>query len=222
MNPLKLSRFLLILILPVLIFLVSVNLAAFDNSFYSKKFREYGITNKIPDAEALNAKVMGFITGESNAISKVFNERERQHLADVRNLARNSNIAIYILVVLFVLLLVLFGLLLREESHIAGLIGKTLVYGGVFAIAAAIVLLLLALFNFNYAFDSFHKIFFQQGTYSFNPENELIVRLYPEQIFRDLGIKIIKTIFLISSIAIILGFILLSAFKKQKGYHWRS
>jgi uncharacterized membrane protein len=214
MNILKLSRFLLVLILPILIFLVSVDFAAFDDSFYRKKFDEYG-ARQIPDAEALHGKVMGYITGKSSSLPNLFNEREKQHLTDVRNLVKDFNIAIYVFSVLFVLLLVLFGFLLREEPHIIGFIGKTLIYGGILAIIISIVLLLFALFSFAPAFDLFHRMFFEQGSYIFNPENEIIVKLYPEQIFRDLGIEIMKTVLMLSFMIAILGFILLISFKSK-------
>ena len=158
MNLLKFSKFLLILILPILIFLISVDFVAFNDSFYAKKFNEYGVKSQIPEAEALHSKVMDFITGKSNTLPSIFNEREKQHLADVRMLVRNLNIAVYLVLVLFVMLLVIFGFLLRDEEHIAGFIGKTLVSGGILTIIISIVLLLLALFSFASAFDFFHRI----------------------------------------------------------------
>lgn len=215
MNLLKLSRFFLILVLPILIFLISVDLAAFNDSFYKKEFDKYGVKTNVPEAEILHGKVVDYITGKSNSLPNLFNEREKQHLADVRNLVKNLNIAIYVFLVLFVLMLVLFGLLLKEEPHIMGFIGKILVYGGVITISLSIILLLLAVFNFTPSFDSFHKLFFQQGTYTFNPENELIVRLYPEELFRDLGIRIMEKVIFMSFLVIISGFVLLSTFKSK-------
>lgn len=216
MNLLKFSRFLLILILPILIFLISVDFVAFNDSFYAKKFDEYGVKSQIPEAEALHSKVMDFITGKSNTLPSIFNEREKQHLADVRMLVRNLNIAVYLVMVLFVMLLVMFGLLLMEEAYVTGFMGKILVLGGSLSLIISFVFLLLAMFSFAPAFDSFHRIFFAQGTYTFNPENELIVKLYPEELFRDLGIKIMKTVVLLSSAVIILGSILVLHSKKAK------
>lgn len=216
MNLLKLSGFFLILILPILIFLISADLAAFNDSFYKEEFGKYGVKTDVPEAEILHGKVIDYITGKSNSLPNLFNEREKQHLADVRNLVKDFNIAIYIFLILFVLMLVLFGFLLREEHHITGFVGKTLIYGGVLAIIISVVLLLLALFIFTSSFDSFHKIFFEQGTYTFNPENELIVKLYPEGLFRDLGIRIIKKVILMSFLVVISGFVLLPAFKSKK------
>jgi integral membrane protein (TIGR01906 family) len=216
MNLLKLSRFFLILILPVLIFLISVDLAAFSDSFYRKEFDKYGVKNSVIEAEILHGKVIGYITGKSSSLPNLFNEREKRHLTDVRNLVKNFNIAIYIFLILFVLMLVFFGFLLREEKHIIGFVGKTLVYGGILTIIISVVLLLLSLFNFTSSFDSFHRLFFQQGSYVFDPENELIVKLYPEELFRDLGIRVMKKTLFISFLVIISGFILLSSSQTKK------
>ena len=52
----NLSKIFLILIVPVLIFLLVFNFAAFSNSFFTKKFSQYGVNNKFIDAGAMHQK----------------------------------------------------------------------------------------------------------------------------------------------------------------------
>ena len=71
------------------------------------------------------------------------------------------------------------------------------------------------LLNFPPAFDFFHRLFFQQGTYTFDPANEVIVRLYPENLFVDLGIVISRNIMLASAAIILAGSCLLFKSKRK-------
>ena len=101
MKFLTISKFLLIIILPFILFLLVLNFVGFDNSFYYQKFLEYGVQKDIPEAAQLHEKVINFITGKSNEIPSEFNEREGQHLADVREIVRISTAIMYIFIILF-------------------------------------------------------------------------------------------------------------------------
>ncbi|MBI2649915.1 DUF1461 domain-containing protein [Candidatus Woesearchaeota archaeon] len=212
MKFLTIAKFLLVLILPFLLFLLVLNFVGFDSSFYSQKFSEYNVGNISP----LHEKVISFIEGKINELPGDFNEREKQHLLDVRNAATISTIVLYILVFLFILLLIASILTLKVNNLITNFIGKILVFGGVLTIALAAILFFLINSDFSSTFESFHSLFFKKGTYVFDPAKEIIVRLYPEQLFMDLGIKISKGVVLMSAIAILLGSFLVFKSKSKK------
>ena len=106
MKFINFSKIFLILIVPVLIFLLVFNFAGFSSSFFTKKFEQYGVNSKFPDSEAMHQKVLNFIEGKSNELPSDFNERERQHLLDVKMVISALTITLYIIVGLFLLLLV--------------------------------------------------------------------------------------------------------------------
>ena len=209
-------KFLLILIMPFLLFLLVFNFAGFDNIFYKEKFSEYGVEENVPEAESLHQKVMDFISGKSNGLPDDFNQMEKEHLLDVRNLIKFSKIALYVFIGFFVLLLIMSGFILKRNNYIINFVGKVLVFGGFVTIILALSLFLLINSDFQAAFESFHRLFFEKGTYIFDPAKDIIVNLYPEELFMDLGIKISANVLTISAIAIILGALLVFKSKKNK------
>ena len=216
MRFLAISKFLLILILPFMLVLLVANLIGFDDLFYQEKFSEYKVQLEVPQAISLHEKVINFIKGENNELPADFNGREKQHLLDVRNLARALTILLYIFIILFVLLLIVSALILKINNYIINFVGKVLFFGGFLTITLAAALLFFINSDFPSAFDSFHQLFFEKGTYLFDPAKDLIVKLYPEQLFMDLGLKISIRIFIISVIIIILGIFLMLKSKNKK------
>lgn len=213
MKSLTISNALLILALPALLLLLVLNFVAFDESFYRQKFLEYNVDKNL--SESLHPKVMDFIAGKSGKLPDDFNEREKGHLEDVRNVVRISRILLYSLIILLVLFLAVSFLNLKQKNLIINFIGKILVFGGFLTIVIAAALFLLINYDFSSAFESFHRMFFQPGTYMFDPANEKLVQIYPEQLFMDLGIKISKWAVFASVIVVALGLVLLFRSKRK-------
>jgi len=218
MKFLTISEILLIIAVPFLVFLVMLNFYGFDNNFYREKFLEYGVSHNVPNSGSLHEKVINFIKGESNELPNEFNERERQHLLDVRKIIRAAAILLYAAAFLFIFLLIFSSLKLKSSSCIMGFTGKALFLGGILTIILAAAAFFMISFGFSSTFESFHQLLFQKGTYLFDPANEMIVNLYPEQLFRDIGARVSKGVILSSALVILLGIILsfMSKSKKNK------
>ena len=206
------KRISLIVILPFIVFLVAIELSAFNSNFYHREFLTHNVYEDVRNADELHLKVMDFIEGKSSSLPDDFNEREKQHLRDVRSLAANAKHILLFLVVLSVFLLVL---ILKSEENKKSAIGKIMFYCGLFTILTAIILVFLLILSFGPAFDSFHRLFFRQGTYMFDPSTELIVNLYPEQLFMDLGILIMKWVLSISILITSAGLFLMKMKTKR-------
>lgn len=215
----EISKILLILILPFLLFLSALKFTAFDSSFYQEKFLEYGVYKEVPQADSLHQSVISFLKGASNGLPPDFNEREKQHLNDVRKALNASIISLYALLSLFISLLAFSALKISEiakahsNHHIwlqdyANFISRVLLFGGALTLVFGAFLLFFMLSDFSAAFESFHRLFFQKGTYTFNPTKEMIVRLYPEQLFMDLGKRILKFAIIDSAGCILFGALL--------------
>lgn len=206
----------MILALPFLIYLFIFNVAGFDSAFYQQKFLEYRVEQDVPHAKSLHEKVINFIRGNNNEIPTEFNEREKQHLLDVRKVIRFSTIALYIFIILFILLLIASAIILKVNNHIISFVGKILFFGGFLTILLAGVLLFFIVSDFPKTFESFHRLFFWQGNYLFDLDKDLIVNLYPERLFMDLGVKISKGVVITASISILIGAFLVLRSKKVK------
>ena len=122
----------------------------------------------------------------------------------------------YFLIILFGLLSFVSFRIIGNNRHLMNFIGRVFLYGGGLSIMLSIILILFVSLGFSSAFDSFHKLFFTQGTYTFDPANEIIVRLYPEQLFMDLGARIFGLFMLSSIFTTLLGAFLIARSKKNK------
>jgi len=215
MKFIKVSKLLMALILPFILILLIINFIGFSGSFYGKKFQEYGVGQNVPSAALLHEKVMDFIRGASGELPDAFSQREKQHLWDVRKLANILKIALYALIALFALLLIGSALALKAGSRIINFFGGALAFGGILSFALAAFLLLLISFGFSSAFESFHHLFFQEGTYTFDPSIEMLVRIYPEQLFIGLGMAISKWFLISSALAALSGAFLILKSKNK-------
>lgn len=211
MGFLTVSKVLLILTIPFLIFLIAANQLGFDKSYYTSKISEYQILKNVPEAISLNEKTIDFVSGNKDALPEQFNEREKQHLIDVRNAVKISRILLYILIFLFMLLLILSIHQLKSNNLIKNFAGKILAFGGLLTIVIAALLFIFINFNFSSTFEMFHIIIFEQGTYTFDPSRELLVNIYPEQLFMDLGLRISKAVIFMSTAIIAIGLFLLKS-----------
>ena len=210
------SKFLMIDVFPFILLLLVSSFVAFDKIFYQEKFLEHKVQQDVSEAFPLHEKVINFIKGKNNELPNEFSEREKQHLFDVRNVARISTIALYVFLILFVLLLTASSFILKVNNKIINFVSKILIFGGLLTVALSLALFLFINYNFSSTFESFHLLFFEKGTYLFDPTNEMITRLYPEQLFMDLGARISKWIITASAIIILVGALLLFKTKKQK------
>ena len=215
MGYLKLSKILLILILPLLFFLIASNYAGFDDSFYKEKFSEFNVWQKVPNAYILHQKVINFLQGRTSDLPNEFNDREKQHLADVREVVSISRLLLLILIVIFSILLLTFASKMRKNNF-RNFIGKVLALGGLLTLLIAAALFFLINSSFSSAFQSFHRLFFRSGTYLFDPSSEMIINLYPEPLFMDLGIKISLYVVVLGIAAMLTGIFLACKNKKNK------
>jgi len=212
---LKISKFLMVLILPFMLILLIIKFIGLSGSFYGKEFQEYGVGQIVPSAALLHEKVMDFIRGASDELPDEFSQREKQHLLDVRKLANILKIALYMLIAFFALLLIGSALVLKTSNRIINFIGGALAFGGILSFALAAFLLLLIILNFSSAFESFHHLLFQEGTYTFDPSIEMLVRIYPEQLFMELGMAISKWFLVSSALAALSGAFLILKSKNK-------
>ena len=115
----------------------------------------------------------------------LYNEREIEHMVDVKDLTDAIRRIWYGSVVLLIGGL---GYLLAGEQRRPA--GRRAVYHG--GLATVIVLLVIAgliLFGWSFFFVQFHELLFPPGTWTFRYSDSLI-RLFPEQFWFDVGVII--------------------------------
>jgi integral membrane protein (TIGR01906 family) len=112
----------------------------------------------------------------------VFDSRERQHMIDVRGVFTE----VLVVVLISVLVLVLAGWRARPRSWL----WRSIAGGaGVLIGAVAVLSVFFGLF-FDTAFDVFHRIFFQPGSYDFDPATEKLVQLFPDDFWFETSLAL--------------------------------
>lgn len=112
----------------------------------------------------------------------VFNVRERGHMADVRT------VWLGFLAVAAISLALLAGVWARARDRAsfwrAVAAGSAVLAAGTVAVGISFALL------FDVAFEIFHRLFFAQGTYTFDPRTERLVQLFPYGFWTETSVAI--------------------------------
>jgi len=130
-----------------------------------------------------------------------FNEREINHLDDVRILLNKIFIIFYSSIAVFVIL----ALFLIDRNYPVFIKNISLIF--IISSSTIIVFLTVLYFlanNFGSLFDKFHLAFFPQGNWAF-PEGTLIITIFPFGFFLDFFFKLLTTSFIISIVLLISG-----------------
>lgn len=139
-----------------------------------------------------------------------FNQREIDHMVDVKDLYLGARIVLIISIVVFIVLGIIYSLdglksllfIFRESfRHAFVLFGLILILIGAYA-----------LIDFNGFWTNFHHLFFRNDLWLLNPATDRLIQMVPLPFFTQLVFSILFTILLL-----VIGFVLLSLihFKKN-------
>lgn len=121
----------------------------------------------------------------------VFNERERGHLADVRN----AFLGLGAVTVASLMVLLVTHRVRRDRSGFwgavragAGALAGSILGAGIFVVVA-----------FPVVFELFHRLLFAGGTYTFDPATERLVQVFPQALWSDTALAAGFVILLVSA-----------------------
>jgi integral membrane protein (TIGR01906 family) len=189
------AHWLFILCLPLLLLTTSVRIAANSSELYRYGFNKYDISEVTGLAPAELDKVIGglmdYFKSNEETISLtvikdgqpfvLFNEREVEHLRDVRGLFR---LVYRVLVGTFIYAMVYIGLsyfLWHDRRRVArGLIG-----GSGLTLALLLVLGLMIMIDFDWFFYQFHVLSFANDFWMLDPATDYLIMLFPEGFWYD-------------------------------------
>lgn len=188
-------KLLLTVTIILFVILLSFKFYIFNIDYYDEEFSKLGVYEKFSQKQALNntQELIAYLRDNEQLTTGFFNEKEKQHLIDVRNLINKTIILFYISLILLILLIILN----RKQLK------KPMLYSG---ISLVIIPLLLPLLNFQSVFIQFHQIFFNNNLWILNPETDNLINLFPEQFFLNFVKKIFTNSLIIGIILIILSF----------------
>lgn len=192
------ASFAMIIILLITAFEVG---AYFDFDIYEKEYKKYNVLEELDmemeDVMHVTREMMAYLKGNRETLSVIttvegvkqdfFNEQDRFHMQEVRELFLGGlHLRRDAFVVLIISLLIFFQcrerqiLILAKSYQITVILCSILI--GVLGIVTAS--------NFNRVFVLFHKIFFDNHLWLFNPEEDYMIRMLPEGFFFDMVFRI--------------------------------
>ena len=192
------------LLLVLALLLTSFQLAIYgdpDYRFYEREYAKYNVTESLDmemeDVMDVTEKMMDYLIGRRTELSVItdvdgqtqdfFNEQDRLHMADVKNLFLGGLTLRWVLLAAAAVLIALLVLLKGDWRRII-----PRAYFIALGIFLAVTVLLGALFasDFTKYFTIFHEIFFTNDLWLFDPATDYMIRMLPEGFFYDMVMRI--------------------------------
>jgi integral membrane protein (TIGR01906 family) len=170
------------IIFPFLMLLLIGNALVFDTAVYKSLLR--------PGAVEPTMQLLGYFQGRAE-IPGIFDDNEKAHLADVKQVISLLGWISLALLVIFLALMI--------KADASEVFGK-----GVLLLLALVFV--FAVIPFGTVFTCFHKVFFT-GNWMF-PEGSMLILLYPESFFQAFFLYIIALTAAFSAVLAVYGYII--------------
>lgn len=198
----KLLSFLAAISLIVILLITAAEGAIYLSfDYYQKEYEKYAVLDDLhmtmEDVMEVTHEMMAYLRGDREELSVVtdvdgqeqdfFNEQDRFHMEEVKHIFCNALLIRWIAIGIFLgAMLVLLIMKADWQRYVsAGYMWGT----GILA-AAACILALFMIRNFNQCFVIFHEIFFDNDLWMFDPETDYMIRMLPEGLFADFAARI--------------------------------
>ncbi len=166
---------------------------SFDKEFYKSEFETYNIYERFqnePEVIDLEfGKVIDYVNSDSKKIdSTFFNKNEKTHLKDVREIFNfiKTQIIIYFILSSLIIYYLIYS---KQEKELV----KGLKLSSYFSFGILGIIITGILINFKQTFILMHKLIFTNKLWFMNYKTDLLIRMMPNELFFDMGLKIIIT-----------------------------
>lgn len=189
----KIVSVLLGIIIPFIFFVSSITLLSQITAFYTYEFEKLNTIEKANIEEVspndMAEMMVEYIKGKREIFQlsaqvnhkeqNLFNNKEQQHMKDVKALIHLGNwvsgIGIGLIIILYFLLYKIDKSLLRRMYKIT--LGVYILF--------LVGLMVMSKINFNKGFNLFHEIFFTNDLWILNPNKDILLMLMPLNFFMD-------------------------------------
>lgn len=172
-----------------------------DFDVYRNEYEKYDVLSDLDmsmdDVMYVTHEMMDYLRGEGDTLSVIttvegreqdfFNEQDRFHMGEVRDLfigGLNIRIGACVAAVLCIIFLII------TRADMRKIIPRS--YWIALGVTGAAVLLIgiAAVVDFNAVFVQFHHIFFDNDLWIFDPAEDYMIRMLPEGLFYDMVMRI--------------------------------
>jgi len=197
----------MVVCIPIFVLMINIRYMAFNNDYYIQQFEENNVFDKFNNTEEVidaNDKLLAYLNNKDNLETEFFNEKEFQHLRDVKNFLQ---INLQLAIIMTIILAWIAYYLIKKNDY--NLLSKALLIGGGLALVKMLVSLVLVLADFSGAFLRFHEILFTNDLWRLNPATSNLVKMFPEQFFYNISKEIILNSLFTTLVIIGIGLVLL-------------
>ncbi|MFH1211541.1 MAG: DUF1461 domain-containing protein [Candidatus Woesearchaeota archaeon] len=189
-------------------------------AFYLGQYEKNNLYSRIEkqDAEEITEDIINGLLDKEKIGSiqtPLITREEKQHLYDVSVIAEKLRTAVIFLAIIILLSL---SILIKKQLFSEKTIARTILMSGTISLLLIILLAAISMASFQESFESFHRIFFPQGNYSF-PADSLLITLFPQEFFRAASMYSAATAALLSLLCIAIGVILFNRTKKKESLY---
>lgn len=183
--------------------ITSFEVAAYsDFGWYQKEYEKYNVmkdlTMEIDDVMDVTHEMMSYLRGEREDLvvyttmngqehREFFNEQDKIHMADVRNLFMGGMDLRLIALVVMVACIVI---IVFSKGQLKELLARCYWIALGIAAAGTAAVGIYAAMDFNAMFTKFHEIFFTNDLWLFDPRTDYMIRMLPESFFADMVFRI--------------------------------
>ena len=210
----------------VMLLFLSIDIVLYsDFSVYEEEYRKYDVLSELDmtmdDVMYVTEEVMTYLWGDTDVLSVVkdiegkeqefFNQQDRFHMEEVRALfAAGIRIRMGSCIVMAVCLIFLF----ITKANIIRIFARS--YQAVLSVTVlfSAVIAVVSFIDFNKVFEIFHRIFFNNDLWLFDPAEDYMIRLFPEGFFADMAVRIVF-VFAVSLAVIFILSMFLFKYKKK-------
>lgn len=191
----------------------SLELVAYNVEYYSWQYDIHNIPEKtgtsLNELTRITKNMIYYLKGNKETLDmsaiiqgkkqEVFNEREKEHMVDVKRIFQLGKLSRNIC---GITLMLVFIYIYFKNKKLLTIILSLIKY--VFAVIFMLILILsgLLLIDFNKYFTIFHEIFFTNDLWLLNPKTDILINMVPEIFFFQTAM-IILGIFVLSAILLL-------------------
>ena len=183
-----------VLLFHVLILAAILYFSLFRAGFLYQECERYQVASRLKisgeELHQVTDRLISYVKGYSEDLDIVvtmngssrefFNERDKQHVEDVAVMLEQFRAAAGVAV--FILLILLGFLLYRRKLS---LLCKTYLFSWLLWILLSVVVGVWLLADLTGFINTFHRLLFRNNNWVLNPVNDLLIWLFPEELFRD-------------------------------------
>lgn len=181
--------------------LLSVEVACFDKNFYKNEYEKLSTAEKIgmsqDDLDEATDVLLDYLKDRRDDLSveatiqgevrQVFNQREIDHMVDVKNLYLGAlNVCIVCLCAGVIGLVLVAFVFKRPLAAVRGYL-----WGNVLFLFVFMCLAFWAATDFYTFWTNFHLLFFTNDLWILDPSTDILIMMVPEQFFFDLVMRIV-------------------------------